>query len=492
MRPYIRLLSDDLIDRIIDEAIAILCQVGVTIENQSLLDFLAAHSLSIDPSKSKVFFNRQVIETAIKATPSSFKLYDRTGAMTHHFADKNVHFTPGSSALYFLDPDTARTRKPTTVDYINYTKVIQQLESIAAQSTAFIPSDVSEKISDSYRLFLSLLFCTKPVVTGAFTIESFDVMKNFQLAVRGSETALKDKPLTIFSCCPTSPLKWSKATSQNLVDCAINSIPVEIIAMPLAGFIAPVTLTGTLIQHTAETLSGIVIAQLTNPGTPLLYGGSPAIFDVRHQTTPMGAIETMMIDCAYHEIGNHLGLPTQAYIGLSDAKMVDTQAGIESGMGALMGGLAGINSISGPGMMDFENCFSLAKLVIDHEICRMVYRLLEGISPKEDFSSIPIMHELTDAQQLLTSEHTVRYLRSEHLFPNQIITRSNRARWEADGCKPTVKLADSRVVSLINKYNSSLPAKDTYTELFKIMQTEASRYGQNTLPISLNTLEKLI
>ncbi len=492
MRPSIKLLSDDLIDRIIDEAITVLCQVGVTIENQSLLDFLSAHSLSIDHPKSKVFFNRRVIETAIKQTPSSFKLYDRTGVMTHHFADKNVHFTPGSSALYFLDSETVRTRRPNTVDYINYTKIIQQLEAIAAQSTAFIPSDVSEKISDSYRLFLSLLFCTKPVVTGAFTIESFEVMKNFQITVRGSEAALRDKPLTIFSCCPTSPLKWSKITSQNLVDCARNSIPVEIIAMPLAGFIAPVTLTGTLIQHTAETLSGIVIAQLTNPGTPLLYGGSPAIFDVRYQTTPMGAIETMMIDCAYHEIAKRLGFPTQAYIGLSDAKIVDAQAGLESGMGTLMGGLAGINSISGPGMMDFENCFSLAKLVIDHEICRMVYRLVEGISPKEDFSAVPIMHELTDAQQLLTSEHTVRYLRSEHFFPNQIITRCNRARWETEGCKPTVKLADSRVVNLINKYNSSLPTKDIYTALFELMQAEGRRYGQSTLPISLNTLEKLV
>ena len=202
-----------------------------------------------------------------------------------------------------------------------------------------IPADVPAEISDSYRLFLSLLYCEKPVITGAFTIASFDIMKDLQLAVRGTAQALRDQPLTIFSCCPTSPLSWSQVTSQNLIDCARHGIPVELIAMPLSGFLAPVTLVGTLVQHTAETLSGVVISQLVNPGTPLLYGGSPAIFDFRHETTPMGAVETMMLDCAYSEIGKHLGLPTQAYIALSDAKQLDAQAGSGDRHGRRAGGV---------------------------------------------------------------------------------------------------------------------------------------------------------
>jgi trimethylamine--corrinoid protein Co-methyltransferase len=256
-------------------------------------------------------------------------------------AGDNVYFTPGSTALHILDSHERKMRKAVTADYVNFVKVAEQLENIASASTALISNDVPEGISDSYRLYLSLLYGSKPVVTGAFTIESFEVMKDFQLAVRGTPEALKEKPLTIFSCCPTSPLKWSEVTSQNLLDCARYFIPVEFIAMPLSGFMAPVTLTGTLIQHTAETLSGVVISQTANPGMPVLYGGSPAIFDVRHETTPMGAIETMMIDCAYNEIGKHLNLPTQAYISLSDAKELDAQAGLESGIGAVLAALRG-------------------------------------------------------------------------------------------------------------------------------------------------------
>jgi len=82
----------------------------------------------------------------------------------------------------------------------------------------------------------------------------------------------------------------------------------------------------------------------------------------------MGAVETMMLDCANSEIGKRLGMPTQGYIALSDAKQLDTQAGFETGMSATLAALSGINSISGPGMLDFESCHSLEKLIVDHEI----------------------------------------------------------------------------------------------------------------------------
>jgi len=173
----------------------------------------------------------------------------------HDFSDYNVYFTPGSTALNILDCQTQQMRKPLTNDYIDFSKIIAQLENIASTSTALIPADVHKKISDSYRLFLSLLYCEKPVVTGAFTTESFNVMKDLQLAVRNSESRLQKKPLTIFSCCPTSPLKWCEVTSQNLIDCARYSIPVEFVAMPLSGFMAPITLTGTLFPYIPTQLA---------------------------------------------------------------------------------------------------------------------------------------------------------------------------------------------------------------------------------------------
>jgi trimethylamine--corrinoid protein Co-methyltransferase len=482
LRPVVRFLDDALVERILCEARDTLCKLGVEIHNEAALAMLADHGARVEMDRHHAFFTTELIDQACESAPSSFKLYDVLGSETHDFSGDNVHFTPGSAAINILDYETGQMRKPTTTDYVRYAKLMSRLQKIAAQSTAFIPADVTEKISDSYRLYLALQYCEKPVVTGAFTIESFEVMKEMQLAVRGTVEQLRAKPLTIFSCCPTAPLKWSDVTSQNLLDCARHSIPVEYISMPLSGFMAPVTLVGTLVQHAAETLSGLVMSQLANPGTPVLYGGSPAIFDIRYETTPMGAVETQMIDCAYNEIGKYLGLPTQAYISLSDAKRLDTQAGLESSMGATLAALSGINNVSGPGMLDFESCQSLEKLVVDNEICGMALRLVAGIEPKEDFPSLPRFEELLREGHLLISKHSRRHIKEEFYLPGAVIDRANRSRWQDEGGLTLGDRAHREVERLIDAYEPSHLSDSTRRALTRLMIAEARRHGMDELP----------
>jgi trimethylamine--corrinoid protein Co-methyltransferase len=482
MRPILKLLEDELIDRIITEAREVVCKLGIEIHNKPVLAMLAQHGAQVEEDTCNARLSQDLIDQALGTVPRSFKLYDVLGNETHDFQGDNVYFTPGSTALNILDNRSGELRRPSTADYVNYVKVTCGLPHLASQSTALIPADVHDKISDSYRLYLSLLYGEKPVVTGAFTIAGFVIMKDLQVAVRGSEQALRAKPLTIFSACPTAPLKWSDVTSQNLVDCARWSIPVELISMPLAGLVAPVTLVGSLVQQTAENLSGVVISQLVNPGHPLLYGGSPAIFDMRFGTTPMGAVETMMLDCANSEIGKRLGMPTQSYIALSDAKQLDTQAGLEAGMGALLAALSGINSISGPGMLDFESCLSLEKLVVDNEICGMTYRLLRGIEPREDFPALPLFQELRREKSLLIADHTRRYLREEITFPGPVIDRANLGGW-LEGGRLTLRERAAREVSrLLQQYKPSRLPEETKSELTRLMQHEARRHGMDTLP----------
>lgn len=482
MRPKLKLLDDRLIERIIAEAREVLCRLGVEIHNRPVLAMLADHGAAVSKEAWRARLTDEIIDRALRSVPRSFRLYDVFGNETHDFADDRVYFTPGSAAIHILDGQSGEMRRPTTADYVRYVKVTSGLQHIASQSTALIPADVPEKISDSYRLYLSLRYGEKPVVTGAFTIEGFEIMKDLPLAVRGSQQALRARPLTIFSCCPTAPLKWGDVTSQNLVDCARWSIPVEFVSMPLAGFMSMVTLVGSLVQQTAETLSGLVISQLVNPGHPILYGGSPAIFDVRFETTPMGAVETMMLDCANSEIGKHLGMPTQGYIALSDAKQLDAQAGLETGMGATLAALSGINSISGAGMLDFESCQSLEKLVVDNEICGMVSRLLQGIEPREDFPAIPIFEELLQEKHLLIADHTRRHLHREIAFPGEVIDRANRTRWLKEGRQTQGERARREVERLIENYTPSRLPGETQSELTRLMEREARRHGMEDLP----------
>ncbi len=482
MRPVVKFLDDELLETIVVEARKVLGELGVEIHNDGILSMLSDHGARIDGPKNRAFLSDQIIDKALSAAPPTFKLYDTVGRETHDFSGHNVHFTPGSAAINILDNDSNKIRQPTTADYVKYAKIVSRLDNIASQSTALVPCDVHQNLSDSYRLYLSLMFCDKPVVTGAFTIDAFNIMRDLQLAVRGTKEELRAKPLAVFSCCPTAPLKWSDVTSQNVVDCAASGIPVEYVSMPLSGFVAPVTLVGTLVQHTAETLSGVVISQLANPGTPVLYGGSPAVFDMRYETTPMGAVETMMVDCAYNEIGKYLKLPTQAYISLSDAKQLDAQAGLESSMGATLAALAGINNISGPGMLDFESCFSLEKLVLDNEIAGMALRMTRGIEPKDDFPALPIFKELLKEQHLLISKHTRRYLREEHYLPGPTIDRANRSRWQEEGSLTLCERAHIEVEKLLADYEPSQLPEDVKADLTKLISAEARRFGMNSLP----------
>ena len=482
MRPMMRFLSDDLIEKIISEAKTLLAEIGVEVQNPKALDLLDGGGARIDRDTNRAYIGDDLISKTLATAPNRLGLYDVSGELAVDLYEYNTHFTPGSAAIYILDHDASESRKPNTTDYVRFAKLMQSMEFIESQATAMIPSDVHEKISDSYRLYLSLLFCDKPVVTGTFTIEAFEIMKDLQLAVRGSKESLAEKPLTMFSCCPTSPLKWSDVTSQNVIDCAEYKIPVEFIAMPLTGFMAPVTLVGTIVQHAAETLSGVVISQLANPGAPVVWGGSPAIFDIRYETTPMGAVGTMMVDCAYNEVGKHLSLPTQAYIGLSDAKHLDAQAGHESSMGATLATLSGINNVSGPGMLDFESCFSLEKLVVDNEICRSCKRIARGIEPREDFPSLPHFEELLSEGHLLIADHTRKYLKDEIVFPGEVIDRANRSRWKAEGSTTLMQRAHTEVEKLVAEAGVSSLPEETRREFARLMTEEAGKYGMDKLP----------
>lgn len=483
MRPTVTFLEDNLIEKIISEARDLLCQLGVEIHNDEIVSMLCDHGASVNPNK-RVTMTTDMIDRAISSVPDGFCLYDSLGNQAVDLSGFNVNFTPGSAAINILEFPSNQCRRPLTSDYVDYARLMCTMNHIASQSTCMVPSDVHVNISDSYRLYLSLMNCEKPVVTGAFSIDAFEVMRDFQLAIRGTKEHLKDKPLTIFSCCPTAPLKWSDVTSQNLADCARHFIPAELISMPLTGFVAPVTLVGTLVQHTVETLSGVIISQLTQPKAPLLYGGSPAIFDIRYETTPMGAIGTMMVDCAYNEIGKYLGMPTQAYIGLSDAKLFDAQAGFETAMGVTMAAMAGINNISGPGMLDFESCFSLEKLVLDNEICGMALKMVKGIEPKEDFNSIERFQELISDQHLLISDHTQKYLNEEIFFPGTVVDRANRSRWKEDGESTIAERARAQIEKSLSEHEPVSLDDDVKKELTRLMTAESKKHEMDKLPVT--------
>jgi trimethylamine--corrinoid protein Co-methyltransferase len=308
-------------------------------------------------------------------------------------------------------------------------------------------------------------------------------MKDFLVAVRGGEEELARKPLAIFDACPSPPLKWSHLTAQSLIDAARAGIPSELISMGMTGATSLVTIAGTLVQHVAENLCGLVICQLARRGAPVIFGGSPSSFDMKKGTTPMGAVETMMIDSAYAQVGKRLKLPTHAYMGLSDSKINDAQSGIETGLGAVLAALSGINVISGPGMLDFESSQSLEKLCLDDEICGMAYRLLEGIAQRDEPIALDKFEGFKPGDYFLSSPHTRRWYRTEHTRP-RLMDRDRYQDWVLAGRRSALDKAHEDVRGRLEKY--SLPPLDDGPrgEVEKIMRAYAESQDAWPLPPS--------
>jgi trimethylamine:corrinoid methyltransferase-like protein len=481
LRPRVELFTAEQVKGIVSDALRALETVGFFVENQEALALLADHGLRVEGQR--VFAAEAPVRAAVAGAPRTFTVFDRDGRPAVELGGDAVHFDPGSAAIWFLDPVAGR-RTPTTTDLAHLAWVTEACRHLAAQSTGLVPGDVPEAMGDRWRLLVALLNCRKPVVTGTFRKDAFPVMKAMLAAVRGGEAALAARPLAIFDCCPTPPLKWSDLTCQALLDCARIGIPAELVSMPLAGATAPVTLREMVVQHCAESLSGVLIHQLAGPGAPIVFGGSPSAFDMRHGTTPMGAIETMMVDVAYAQVGKHLGLPTHAYMALSDAKGTDYQAGLESGLGAVLAALAGINVVSGPGMLDFESCQSLEKLVLDNEACGMARRLVRGISHGSAAEAVDLLRQLVEAGSLLGHRHTRANFRAELLLPGPAIDRASYGDWEKAGSRDSRATAGAEVARILARGNPAPLNGDLRHELEELIQADARRLGLETpLPV---------
>lgn len=482
MRPKLALLSDDLVERILAEGMALLMDPGVRVHNEEALHLLAEAGAQVDFGAQVARIPETLVRQALETAPSEFYLYDLEGNPAVHYGGDRVQFDPGSAAITILDGETGEQRPPVTADFVRFVQLVEVLPQLDAQSTALICADVPKEMADLYRLYIALNYMRKPIVTGAFRKDTWWVMKDLLAAVAGGARALAERPIAIFDVCPSPPLLWSDLTCQNLIDCARHRIPAQLVSMPLAGATAPVTLAAAVVQHTAENLSGVTICQLAQPGAPIVWGGSPAAFDMREGTPPMGAVETWMIDCAYTQVGKALGLPTHAYLGMSDAKVVDAQCGLESAGGTFLAALAGVNMVSGAGMLDFESCQSLEKLVLDAEIIGMAKRLVAGIQAREEPIALDLMRELGHRADYLAQPHTLRWFRQELYIPSEVIDRGSLEAWKRRGAKTAFERARDRVRQLLATYQPSPLPSALRRELREITAAAARRFGLETLP----------
>ncbi len=482
MQPKLELISKEIVQQILDEAFQLLKDPGIKVQLPEARALLAAAGAQVDEAAEVAHIPEDVARRALDTVPKEFCLYNRAGEPVVHYGGDAVHFDPGSSGVHVLDPDTLEHKSSFAPDLIRVIKITEMLSQYEAQSTAIVCNEVPKEIGDLYRLYLVMLFSQKPVVTGAFSVNGAQAMFDMLAIYSGGHKALAAKPLAVFDVCPTPPLIWSKFGSQNLITLARAGVPAQIVSMPLAGAGAPVTLLGSIVQHAAECISGMTIHQLAQPGSPIVWGGAPAIFDMRQGTTPMGAVETAMIDIGYAQIGKVFNLPTHTYLGASDGKIVDAQASMESGITAVIGALGGVNMISGAGMLDFLACLSPEKLVVDAEAIGMAQRLLKGMIVHTDTLATAMFAGINFKADFLKQKATRQLFAKEQYLPSPVIDRGSIRTWQQSGSTDTFERAKVRTKELLAAYQRPAASPEQERELDAMVKMLAQKAGMDRLP----------
>jgi trimethylamine--corrinoid protein Co-methyltransferase len=402
MRPSLNVLSDELVVRVLAEAKRIMGEIGMEIRGAELRERLLDYGLPTDASGERVLFPPEEVDAAVASCPRSFTLYDREGEPHAEIGGDRVHFVPGSSGLKVLDHRTGNTRLANSTDFVEYARLTDTLDHIAHLATAFSTNDdIEPQVSDAWRLYLCLTNSRKPVVSGAFTEHGVPRMVELMQLFRADRSDLIARPMSIFTVTATGNFRYGEDSCQNLLDCVEAGIPV--------------------------------MAQILRPGAPVLFGGAPATFHMRAASSPMAAIEALHLDVAYVAVAKSLGLPTQAYMALSDGKFLDAQAGAETFGGALLAALAGVNSVSGPGMLDFVLVFSLAKLVFDDEMCGQALHFVREMKPVDDLPTEPLVRQLMQDDHLVTAKHTLEHWPQELYLTSPVVDRENRESWVEKG-----------------------------------------------------------
>lgn len=482
--PDARLISDELISRIIDEALDILERVGVWVRNPKLLRILGEAGAEVDREEFKAFIPFRLVETALETVPRSIRMYDRDGNLAADIGGNSTYFNPMPGAVKVLDHRTSSIRSPVVQDCLDFIKLVDALAFLDIQCGNWYPADMPDEISGCYRNYLVMRYGRKPT-WGSMPATATNLQATVKLLeiLRGGREALKKRPFLFIVASSVAPLQWNQDACLTLITGAENGIPLGLSSAPSLGSTAPFSIVGGLAQFLAEELGGLVISQLLSPGTPVILGLYPNVTDIRSGNWAGGAVESHMWAMGFAQVCQRLDVPCELISSIADAKSPDAQSAMESMSATLLSALSGGNLIQGAGGMAGAMMSSLVKLVIDNEIAGFAGRLLKGITPHPERLAPDLYREnLLNGDHFLASPHTIKTMRSEIRIPSRIINREGIEAWQTNGAKLAHEVASEEVDRILKDHQSEPLDPALAKALEDVMLSYAQNCGLKALP----------
>jgi trimethylamine--corrinoid protein Co-methyltransferase len=482
MENRLKTISRNDLDRIHGATVKVLTETGIAFRSAEARDIFKKHGAKVD--HEIVFISRKMLADALDTVPDTFEWHARKPSnsviMGNGQVRTNVALNGGP--IYIQDLDGGR-RLGKMEDLINCYKLGQtsQTYNIAGQ-VPVVPSDIDEE-GRHLQIFYQLLKHTdKPLMgiegTQTQIRETFDML---EIAL-GQKDVLIDRPSIGVSICPLSPLSYGSVTCESILAYAKQRQPVVACTCAMSGLTAPISLMGTTVMMNAELLAGLVLTQLVNPGTPYVYSPGSAVPNLKTAGYITGSPESNLINMAGIQLTKELyNLPCRCMAGLTDAKIVDCQAGYETMQNFLLLMLAGANLINECfGVLDSIMTTCYEKIIIDAEMIDRVLRMMQGMDTSDEAMAIDIIQEVAQAATYIMHPSTNEHCRE--LWSPVVSHWDSYEEWQGQGSEDVVVRANRKYKEILQSCPESLidPEIENDLQLYlsKKKSSRKSDYGK--------------
>ena len=427
-RPILSLLTGEQIDYVHSRSLEILRSVGVRVDSPRARKILATAKGVRWLSEDRLCLDADLIEWAIDAAPATIDIYDRTGQLAFCLGADRTRFGVGVTNLYFQDPLTDQVTPFTRQDMGRSVCLSHHLPNFDLVSTIGVVQDYPPEIADLYAGLEMLANTTKPLVILVSKEELFSTVLDLFEHLVGDLSA---KPFVIPYLNPITPLIINSGTSDKLLEAIARGLPVIYSNYSMAGMSTPITAAGTLILMNAELLAGLALAQLAQPGTPVILSSLPAYFDMRTMQDfydPM----SYLINLACAEMMAYYRLPHAGASGSGVGWGPDLVGGGAFWMSHLTNLLGKCGLAPFVGGNFGSKAFSPAITVYANEVIGQALNFSGGFVLDDASLGLDDIQRVGPGGNFLDTELTMSLYRKAY-YDSKIFPRWSRERWEARG-----------------------------------------------------------
>ncbi len=409
-------MSQEKLQQIHNGSMQILEKTGIRFHSEKALELLRKNGIRTEGDIA--FFTEEQIMSFVKKAPSSFKLYARNPIYDMEFGGDTVNYMCSGGPSMIVN-QKGEVRNAGVADMGNFVKLYETNPLFRMSATVVQACDTSvpeySTLLNHYAVFLLSDKCS---INFPSCEKYTEALMRMVMAEFGDADSLRAKPRIILNVNTLTPLQIADITEDMLVFAKYGQ-PVIVTPAAMAGTTSPVTLAGTIAMANAETLAGIALVQMANPGNPVVYGTQSSTADMRTGAITSGAPENALCQKYGAQMSKFYGLPCRGGGGTSDAKVLNAQAGFETMMNLMLCVQNGVNLIyHSAGILDGFALMSYEKLVADFEIINYIERYNRDIEINETTLPFELIDEVGHGGEYITSEHTLEEFRNEMFIPN--------------------------------------------------------------------------